>query len=81
MESSQIRNPETRNYKLAMVQMEVNGGDPETNLSRAADRIREAAENGARIALLPEALDFGWCHTSAREQAGPIPGGDSYEPV
>jgi len=66
-------------YKLAMVQMEVKGGDQAGNLARAEDRIREASVHGARIALLPEALDFGWCHSSAREKAGPIPGGVSYE--
>ncbi len=70
---------ESRDYKLAMVQMTVIGGDPETNLSHAADLIREAAEKGARIALLPEAMDFGWCHSSARELAGSIPGGSSFE--
>jgi predicted amidohydrolase len=67
------------NYKLAMVQMDVIGGDPESNLQHAQERIREAAENGAKIALLPEAMDFGWCHTSAREGAGMIPGGKSFE--
>lgn len=66
------------NYKLAMIQMDVKGGLPGQNLSLAAKKIREAAKNGARIALLPEALDFGWCHTSARDQAGPIPGGKSF---
>ena len=68
-----------RNYKLAMIQMDVKGGDQQGNLLRAADRIREAAQNGARLALLPEAMDFGWCHTSAIEHAGPIPGGSSFE--
>jgi predicted amidohydrolase len=68
-----------RNYKLAMVQMDVKGGDQDHNLKVAAERIKEAAENGARIALLPEALDFGWCHTSANDGAGPIPGGKSFE--
>jgi predicted amidohydrolase len=78
METSEPPKEEIRNYKLAMVQMKVIGGDPEANLSNASDKIREAAESGARIALLPEALDFGWCHSSAREQAGPIPGGASF---
>ena len=68
-----------RSYKLAMIQMDVKGGQPELNLSTAAERIKEASENGAKIALLPEALDFGWCHTSAREGAGTIPGGDSFK--
>ncbi len=70
---------EQRNYKLAMVQMNVVGGEQDLNLKTATARIKEAAANGARIALLPEALDFGWTHTSAREQAGPIPGGRSFE--
>lgn len=68
-----------RSYKLAMVQMEVVGGAPGINLNRAEMKIKEAADNGARLALLPEALDFGWTHTSAREGAGPIPGGASFE--
>jgi predicted amidohydrolase len=68
-----------RSYKLAMIQMKVKGGFPGLNLSLAAEKIKEASENGARIAVLPEALDFGWCHTSARKQAGPIPGGASFE--
>ncbi len=76
---SNKKDKEMRTYQLAMVQMEVVGGAPEINLSNAEARIREAAENGAKIALLPEALDFGWTHTSAREAAGPIPGGMSFE--
>jgi len=68
-----------RNYKLAMIQMEVKGGQPELNLTHATERIKEASENGARIAILPEALDFGWCHTSARDHASAIPGGASFE--
>lgn len=66
-------------YTLAMVQMEVKGGKQGLNLVRAAHSIKEAAENGAAIVLLPEALDFGWTHSSARDSAGPIPGGRSFE--
>lgn len=69
---------EQRSYKLAMVQMNVVGGDQELNLETAASRIKEAADNDASIALLPEALDFGWTHTSAKKGAGPVPGGKSY---
>jgi len=68
-----------RDFKLAMVQMEVIGGDLDANLQTASERIKEAAAHGARIAVLPEAMDFGWCHSSAREQAGAIPGGTSFE--
>ncbi len=70
---------EIRSYKLAMIQMEVMGGEPEINLSEAENRICEAAEGGAKLALLPEALDFGWTHSSARDKAGPIPGGISFQ--
>lgn len=59
--------------------MEVVGGEPEINLANAATKIREAADSGALLALLPEALDYGWTHSSAKESAGSIPGGHSYE--
>ncbi len=72
------KTPVLSHYKLAMIQMDVRGGDQQGNLSRASDRIREAAGHGAKLALLPEVLDFGWCHTSARQHAGPIPGGMSF---
>lgn len=73
------KNEVLRSYQLAMVQMEVVGGAPEINLSNAEMRIRESADHGAKLALLPEAMDFGWTHTSAQESAGPIPGGESFE--
>lgn len=57
--------------KLALAQMLVEGGQPDRNLARAESRIAEAAANGADVVLLPEALDFGWTHPSAREGAGP----------
>ena len=71
-----MKNPvPLRNYKLAMVQMEVEGGKLEANLARAVDRIREAANGGAQIALLPEVMDLGWTHPSARQLAYEIPDG------
>lgn len=65
--------------KLALVQMRVEGGNPEANLDRAVERISTASVNGARLVLLPEAMDLGWTHSSAREKAGPVPGGTAYE--
>ena len=62
-------------YKLAMIQMKVEGGKLENNLERAVNRIAEAAKNEAKIALLPETMDLGWTHPSAKELAGEIPGG------
>ncbi|MDD2381622.1 MAG: carbon-nitrogen hydrolase family protein [Mariniphaga sp.] len=65
--------------KLAMVQMLVEGGNPEANLDRAVARIEITAGNGADLVLLPEALDLGWTHSSARVKAGSIPGGSTFK--
>ena len=65
--------------RLAMAQMLVTGGAFRANLDRACLRIAEAAELGAQIVVLPEALDAGWTHHSAAELAQPIPGGEACE--
>lgn len=67
-----------RTFRLAMVQMYVEGGALDVNLQHAAERIGEAAKNGADIALLPEVMDLGWTHSSALELAFPVPGGKTY---
>jgi predicted amidohydrolase len=59
--------------------MLVEPGQMEANLTRAEERVREAAARGAQLVVLPEALDCGWTHPSAREHAGPIPGGAACE--
>lgn len=64
-------------FKLALAQMPVIGGQPGENLRNAVDQIAAAARSGAAVVLLPEALDCGWCHSSARELAGPIPDGEA----
>lgn len=64
-------------FKLALAQMPVVGGQPDENLCGAVDAIARAAKTGAAIILLPEALDCGWCHSSARTQAGSIPDGNA----
>jgi predicted amidohydrolase len=64
-------------FKLALIQMRVEGGEPERNLARAERLIARAAGEGAQVAVLPEALDFGWTHSSARTGAGGIPDGAS----
>jgi predicted amidohydrolase len=61
--------------KLALAQMLVEPGQPDRNVSRAADRIADAASAGADVVLLPECLDLGWTHPSAREAATTIPDG------
>lgn len=59
---------------IAMAQMLVQGGRPEPNLARAEQMIRDAARGGSAFVVLPECLDLGWTHPSARELAEPIPG-------
>jgi predicted amidohydrolase len=62
-------------FKLALAQMRVVGGDMETNLAHAGEMIAEAAAHGARVVLLPEAMDLGWTHPSALTLAEPVPEG------
>src|SRR5437773_1499642 len=63
--------------KLALIQMRVEAGKKEANLDRARDLIGKAANEGARVAVLPEAMTLGWTHSSARGQADEIPNGAS----
>ncbi len=67
----------SKSFNLALAQVLVTPGDVGGNLARAAERIATAARRGADIVLLPEALDCGWAHPSAREFAGEIPDGDA----
>jgi predicted amidohydrolase len=59
---------------VGMGQMLVEGGKPEANLARAARMIEEAGRRGCEAAVLPECMDVGWTHPSARELAQPLPG-------
>lgn len=58
-----------------MIQMRVRGGEKAANISHALELVEEAAKQGAEVVLLPECLDLGWTHPSAREQAEEVPGG------
>lgn len=62
-------------FKAALLQMHVEPGDRQRNLDRAAAMIARAAEAGARLALLPEAMDLGWGDPSCRTRAEPVPAG------
>jgi predicted amidohydrolase len=59
---------------VGMAQMLVEGGNPAANLRRAVEHLHLAAERGADLVLLPECLDLGWTHPSARHLAYGIPG-------
>ncbi len=60
-----------------MGQILVEGGRIEENLARAGGAIRRAAESDCSLVVLPECLDAGWTHPSARRLAQPIPGESS----
>ncbi|HEX3437418.1 MAG TPA: carbon-nitrogen hydrolase [Pseudacidobacterium sp.] len=45
--------PSTLNYRIGLVQMSCTP-DPDANLDKAADRVREAAREGANVVCLPE---------------------------
>lgn len=60
--------------RIGMAQMLVEGAEPTANLDRAEQYIRDAADQGCRLVVLPECLDLGWTDPSARRLAQPIPG-------
>lgn len=60
--------------RVGMAQILVEGGRPAANLARAEAAIRHAAAQQCQIVVLPECLDCGWTHSSARTLAQPIPG-------
>jgi predicted amidohydrolase len=64
----------TKRIHLGMAQTLVEGGRPEANLDRAVDAVSRAGVLGCRVVVLPECLDLGWTHPSARDLAQPIPG-------
>jgi predicted amidohydrolase len=61
-------------FKIAMAQMLVKGGDIEKNIKHAIEMIIRASQKGCKIIVLPECLDSGWTHPSARKLARKIPG-------
>lgn len=66
--------PAPQSVTVAMAQILAEGGNPAANLRRAVESIGRAADLGADLVLLPECLDLGWTHPSARHAAQPIPG-------
>ena len=63
-----------RTIKLGLGQILIEGGEPERNLERAIEMIKKAKIAGCDIILLPECIDFGWTHPSAKTEAKKIPG-------
>ena len=64
-----------KDFKLALIQMQVEGGEKERNIRHAVELITEAASNGAEVVLLPECMDLGWTHPSSQTEAEKIPEG------
>ena len=64
----------TTTIRVAMGQMLVEGGQVDGNLDRAVGMIQHAASRGCDAIVLPECLDVGWTHPSARRLAEPVPG-------
>ena len=56
---------------VALTQMLVEPGEKQANLARAESWIGQAAERGAEIVVLPEAMPLGWTHPNV----GPITAG------
>jgi len=65
------------NYRIGLIQMSC-GPDPDANLDKAADRVREAARAGANVICLPELFRAQYfCQredTALFDIAEPIPG-------
>jgi predicted amidohydrolase len=64
----------TEAFRLGLCQMYVTPGDKPENLRRAGRQIARAASGGARVVVLPEAMDCGWTHPSARSLASSVTG-------
>src|ERR1700678_2515926 len=69
--------PSSLNYRIGLIQMSC-GPDPDANLDKAADRVREAAREGANVIFLPELFRAQYfCQredTTLFDLAEPIPG-------
>jgi predicted amidohydrolase len=64
-------------FKLALIQMYIDGGNKTQNLTHAEKMIIEAAANHADFVLLPEAMNLGWTHPAAKKDSDEIPTGES----
>lgn len=63
--------------RVTMGQILVEGGELQGNLRRATTAIGLAARHDCQFVVLPECLDLGWTHPSARQSAAEVPGATS----
>jgi predicted amidohydrolase len=75
--SSVCQSQPVKEFNLALVQMYVEPGNKDRNLANAEELIREAKANRADFVLLPEMMDLGWTHPSAKQLADSVPEGET----
>ncbi|MES2788197.1 MAG: carbon-nitrogen hydrolase family protein [Planctomycetota bacterium] len=64
-------------YRIAAVQMDIQLGDVEANLSRMSEKLRETSRAGALLTVFPECAVPGYCFSSLEESlpyAQSVPG-------
>lgn len=76
--SQPMKGTQNKTVKVAMIQMNVVGGQLNENLTRAESLVKEAATKGAEVAVLPECMDLGWTHPSSKLKATAIPDGEVF---
>ncbi len=59
---------------IGLGQLLVEGGEPDRNFERAEIMVRDASHNKCDLILLPECMDLGWTHPSAKTESLTIPG-------
>ncbi len=64
-----------RSLKAAAIQVKNRNGQPDKNLESAANLVREAARQGAKLALCPEFLAAGYLYDESLWEAGEPRGG------
>ncbi|MCF7707368.1 MAG: carbon-nitrogen hydrolase family protein [Verrucomicrobia bacterium] len=64
-------------FKLAICQMLIEPGLKDANLRRAETMVSRAADEGADVVLLPEALNLGWSDPTALTKADDVENGFS----
>jgi len=67
--------------KLALAQLQVDGGEVEANVGRAVEAIAEAAAAGADCVVLPEIFDVGYFAFDAYARAAEPLGGETHARV
>ena len=68
--------------KVAVVQMDVVLGQKDANVAKTVSKINEAADNGAKLIVLPEMINSGYIFNTREEAVGmaeQVPGGPTVQ--